>query len=308
MIDVAAFERERPWLVGVAYRLLGSAADAEDVVQEAFLRVAAVDDVQTPRAYLTTVVTRLCLDEVRSARRRREGYVGEWLPEPVATEAPAGDERAAEAESVSMAFLTMLEALSPLERAVFVLHEVFDLTMPEVSVAVGRSDAACRQLLHRARENLSARRTRRRRLAPADAESAVVALMTALSCGDLAGLQALLVEDVRAVSDHGGKASAARRPVAGVDAVARFVLGLTVKHARGGGAALLAWINGAVSVVALEGERVTAVMVPDLVDDAGGARVAGFYLVRNPDKLARVDAARRDGTLRAFTPGAPRSA
>ncbi len=302
MIDAAAFERERAWLVGVAYRMLGSAADAEDVVQEAFLRAAEVEDVRTPRAYLTTVVTRLCLDEVRSARRRREGYVGEWLPEPVATEAPAGDERAAEAESVSMAFLTMLEALSPRERAVFVLHEVFDLTMPEVSGAVGRSEAACRQLLHRAREGLRARRSRRRRLAPAEAEPAVVALMTALARGDLAALQALLAEDVRAVTDHGGKASAARRPVEGAGAVSRFILGLTAKHARGGGDALLAWVNGAVSVVALEAGRVSALVIPDLVEASGGARVGGFYLVRNPDKLARVEAALRDGTLRTFSP------
>lgn len=299
MIDAATFERERPWLVGVAWRMLGSAADAEDVVQEAWLRAADVDEpIASPRAWLTRVVTRLCVDEARSARRRREGYVGEWLPEPEATDAPAGDERAIEAESVSIAFLTMLESLSAAERAAFVLHEVFDLTMPEVAEALGRSDVACRQLLHRARERLADRRPRRGRPSRAQSESAVVALLAALSAGDFEALQALLLDGARTVTDHGGKARAARRTVSGAAHVARFLLGLTAKHARAGGDARLAWVNGAPAVLALEGGRVTSVIVPDLVGDGDGVRVADLYVVRNPDKLARVDRALREGTLR----------
>ncbi len=178
-------------------------------------------------------------------------------------------------------------------------HEVFDLTMPEVAEALGRSDVACRQLLHRARERLADRRPRRGRPSRAQSESAVVALVAALSAGDFEALQSLLLDGARTVTDHGGKARAARRTVAGAARVARFLIGLTAKHARVGGDARLAWVNGAPAVLALEGGRVTSVIVPDLVgDDDAGVRVADLYVVRNPDKLARVDRALREGTLR----------
>jgi RNA polymerase sigma-70 factor (ECF subfamily) len=301
VIDAAAFERERPWLVGLAYRLLGSVADAEDVVQEAFLRAREVEDVRTPRALLTTVVTRLCLDEVRSARRRREDYVGPWLPEPVATDAPATDARAEVQESLSMAFLLLLESLSPLERAVFVLCEVFDLEMSEVAAATGRSEAACRQLLHRAREHLAAGR-RRRRVEPEALQTAAGAMLMAIASGDLDGLTRLLLDDAKVTSDHGGKARAALREVVGADPAARMLIGLMRKFARTAGHVRVAWINGAVGVVAIEDGVVASVMVPDLVVADGVARVASVYVVRNPDKLARLTTALRAGSLREVIP------
>jgi RNA polymerase sigma-70 factor (ECF subfamily) len=283
--------RERPFLFGLAYRMLGSAADADDVLQEAWLRVRQVDDARSPRALLATVVTRLCLDETRSARRRREEYVGEWLPEPVA-DAPGGVALGA-AESVSMAFLVLLESLSPLERAVFLLREVFDFDFDEVAAAVGRSEAACRQLLHRAKAHLD-ERPARYAPDPTTRDALTVAFVTAVATGDVASLVAMLSEQVRAVTDHGGKASAARRPVTGANSVARFLTGLQRKAAGAVGVdAGLEVINGAPALVVREGGAITTVMQLGWEAGEGGPRVAAVYMTRNPDKLRRLEAALR---------------
>lgn len=301
MIDAAQWDAERARLTGVAYRMLGSAADAEDVVQEAMLRATQAPPLESPRAWLTTVVTRLCLDTLRSARRRRTTYVGTWLPEPVATDAPLADARLVETESLSLAFLRLLQTLSPLERAVFVLHEVMDTPMPEVSAALGRSEAACRQLLHRARGHVASGRPRRP--SPAEADRAVVALMTALAQGDLDALQGLLLADVRAESDHGGKASAIQRAVTGANAVARLLVGLAAKLARTGAETRAVWLNGAMGLVVVESGAVTTAVLPEVTATAEGAGVSAVWMVRNPDKLAGLTAALRDGRVHAWAMG-----
>jgi RNA polymerase sigma-70 factor, ECF subfamily len=292
-------ERERPRLFGIAYRILGSAADAEDVLQDAFLRARAIDDARSPRALLTTIVTRLCLDEVRSARRRREEYVGPWLPEPILADdagVPSSADRVGDAESVSMALLVVLEALSPLERAVWVLREVLDHDFAEIAEAVGRTPAACRQLYHRARQHVSARR--RRFPAPTDAQRDVTArFLGALAAGDLDALAGMFTADVTVVTDHGGKARAATRTVTGPDRVGRLLAGLHRKLERGapgaGDAARPVWINGAPGFVVLDHGAVTTAVVLEIAGGAGDdpVRIAAVHVVRNPDKLGRLDAA-----------------
>jgi RNA polymerase sigma-70 factor (ECF subfamily) len=284
-------ERERPYLFGIAYRILGTAADAEDVLQEAFLRARDIEDARSPRAVLATIVTRLCLDEVRSARRRREEYVGPWLPEPMLTEEPRSEERLGDLESMSMAFLVLLETLSPLERAVYVLREVLDFDVAEVADAVGRSEAACRQLLHRAREHVTARR-RRFPAAPGAQKSLTAAFLGALTGGDVEALAKLFTDDVQVIADHGGKAKAHRRTIVGADRASRFFAGyygrLRDGRYSGADAAMPAWVSGAPGIVATEGGVVTSAIVLDVVDEGGVARVANVYIVRNPEKLESV--------------------
>jgi len=286
-----ALEAERPYLLGVAYRLLGSASDAEDMVQEALLRARDVASIKSPRAYLTTVVTRLCLDELRSARRRRERYVGPNLPEPVLTthlDAPAsaGIEHR---EDVSLAFLLLLDQLTPRERAVFVLREVFDLPFEEIAAIVERSEPACRKLLSRARTRLE--QPDARKLAPQQAQLTVAsAFFQALSSGDLMEVVKLLTDDAVAVTDHGGKVSAARKPVHGADRVARFILGLVQKGARVAGVtALPAQLNGAPAMLVFgpDGE-LEAAFVLRIESSAAGERIAAISTLRNPDKLRAV--------------------
>jgi RNA polymerase sigma-70 factor (ECF subfamily) len=286
-------EPERAYLRGVAYRLLGSAADADDVVQEAMVKARAIDDadVRSPRALLTTIVTRLCLDEVRSARRRRERYVGPWLPEPVVTGALGAatgdrpDDKIGATESVSVAFLLLLETLTPHERAVFVLREVLDLEFAEIAAAVDKTEAACRQLLHRARERVAAGR---RRFPRRDAQAALATrFVTALATGDVAALVDLLIDDATAVSDHGGKAKAAQHTIVGADRVARFLVGMAGKAATLQLTSEVAWLNGSPALVVRDA-RAGAIYVTvtlDLLEVDGAARVAAVHLVRNPDKL-----------------------
>ncbi len=282
--------RERPFLFGLAYRMLGSAADAEDVLQEAWLRVADVDDARSPGALLATVVTRLCLDETRSARRRRETYVGPWLPEPIAGSV-VDDDRLEKAETVSVAFMVLLESLSPMERAVFVLREVLDFDFSDVAAAVDRSEAACRQLLHRAKARVAERPARY--VPDADTGRALtVAFVTALATGDVEALVRLLADDAMAVTDHGGKASAIRRVLTGADPVARLLVGLARKGAAVGGVdAGLEEVNGALALVIREGGVVTSVIQFGWSDGAEGPRVSAVYMTRNPDKLHTFDAA-----------------
>ncbi len=277
--DDGPFEQHRPGLLGLAYRMLGSRAEAEDVVQEAWLRWDAARGVEHPAAWLRTVVTRLCLDELRSARRRRESYVGPWLPEPVQTaDGALGPLETAELrDSLSLAWLALLERLSPAERAVFVLREAFALPWDDVAADLGRTSASCRQLHVRARAKLVD-------LPPATPAPARRALLdrflVLVASADLAGLTALLTDDAVLVSDGGGQVSAARRPVVGADRVARFVLGVA---AKAGPADVLevAEVNGGPAL--LLRARGVVTHVTELVPD--GDRLRGLCLVAAPVKV-----------------------
>jgi len=289
-VTAEELERERPYLMGVAYRMLGSASDAEDIVQEALLRATDQRELRSLRAFLTTVVTRLSLDELRSARRRREEYVGPWLPEPVFTrelDAPPSA-NVEHKESVSLALLVVLERLSPLERAVFVLREVFDLEFAEIADAIGRSEAACRKLLSRARQHIEQRDANRP--AHVGAQLGVAsAFFLALSSGDLNEVIKVLAAEAVATTDHGGKASAARRPVHGQLAVARFALGLFNKAQRFApdDTTTPTLLNGAPAVLLRRPDGVleTAVVLR-IEQTAQGPRITAVSMFRNPDKLA----------------------
>ena len=228
MARIEDFERHRSLLFSIAYRMLGSVADAEDVVQEAYLRwqQAPEAEVRSPRSYLSTVVTRLSIDRLRSARARREEYVGPWLPEPLvserAEEVAVLDELG---ESLSTAFLVVLESLNPVERAVFLLREVFDYDYEEISRILGKSEDNCRQIAHRARQSVAARRPRFER-SPEQEERLSRQFLEACMSGDMEGLISLLSEDVTLWSDGGGKVAAAPYPIYGPERVARFLLGV----------------------------------------------------------------------------------
>src|SRR5262245_26333710 len=226
-LDEAGFEAHRPRLFSIAYRMLGSASEAEDVVQDAWLRARTDEraDVRSPRAYLTTIVTRLCIDRLRSAERTRMEYPGPWLPEPLAE---PNQESAELASSLTTAFLILLEQLSPTERAVFLLREVFELDFDEIAGNVGKSEANTRQILTRARRRL--RDSRPRVTAPRrEAEEIVRRFRHACASGDVEELMAVLQTDAELIADGGGKASAATRPVLGADRIAKFVLGYAGK-------------------------------------------------------------------------------
>ena len=241
----AVYQALRPLLFSVAYRMLSSVTEAEDVVQEAFLRyhraVAAHGEPDSPKAYLSTVVTRLCIDQLRSARVRRESYVGEWLPEPLLTGAallslPAADPAAAaeQADSLSMAFLLLLERLTPLERAVFLLHDVFGYGYDETARIVGRSSASCRQLAHRARQHVDAARPRFEVAAP-ERDELAARFFAAVGNGDMDGLVSLLAADVEVHGDSGGVPPSWRRPITGREHVGRLMaaIGTQLRHAGG---------------------------------------------------------------------------
>ncbi len=273
------FEQHRSLLFTVAYEMLGSVADADDVVQESWLRWADVDQagVHDPRAYLVRVVTRQALNRLRTVSRRRESYVGPWLPEPLLTAPDVADDVEL-AESVSLAMLVVLDTLSPLERAVFVLREVFGFDYPEVAEATARSVDAVRQLASRARKHVQARRP-----APAaspEAEQVAASFFAAVAGGDLQQLMDLLAPDVVLLSDGGGKAKAALRPINGADKVSRFLLGIRPPE----GDFDVEWrpVNGTPSAVVHLGGRLDTVAT-GVVENG---RVVRLYLVRNPDKLA----------------------
>ncbi len=285
---ITEFTRYRALLFSIAYRMLGTVGDAEDMVQETYLRWqgAVAGDSATPavpKAWLTTVLTRLCLDHLRSARVRREEYVGPWLPEPLLTD-PAADpaEGAALADSLSLAFLAVLERLNPVERAVFLLHDIFGYDFAEIAPMVGKSAANCRQLAHRARAHLAAHRPR---FAPAPEvrERLTRHFVAACTSGDLPGLVATLADDITLWSDGGGKVLAARRPIHGAEKVARFLLGI-VQHAPTGVDYHLAAVNGQAALVGSLGGAVYGVLALDIAEE----RIVGIAIVVNPDKLARL--------------------
>ncbi|MFL1376041.1 MULTISPECIES: RNA polymerase sigma-70 factor [unclassified Nocardiopsis] len=287
------FEAHRSVLTGVAYRILGTASDAEDVVQEAWPRWAGADraKVEDPRAYLVTIVSRLAIDRLRSARARRESYVGEWLPEPV-SDLPGGADRAELADTVEFALLVVLETLSPLERAVFVLREAFQMPYAEIAEIIGRSEAATRQLSRRARDHVRERRPRfeadrsaRRRIT----ERFLQACME----GDLEGLKGMLADDATLVGDGGGKARAPLRVLLGSDKVGRFLLAMPNSFDK-----FLASVgvepedirvevdevNGSPAVLGIAAGRV----ITAIVLDVDGDRVRNVYVVANPDKMSRL--------------------
>ena len=279
------FVTHRSLLFTVAYEMLGSAADAEDVLQESWLRWAAVDrdTVQEPRAYLVRIVTRQALNHLRTVSRRREEYVGEWLPEPLLTSPDVADDVEL-AENLSIAMLTVLETLGPAERAVFVLREVFDVPYDEIADAVGKTPAAVRQIAHRARDHVAARRPRVT-VGPTEHEEVVERLVVALNSGDLQGLMDVLAPDVVSVADGGGKVrGAARRPIVGADRLARYLVGGMAK-VEGTLVASSTWVNGQPGVrMELDGVLVGVVSLT-VVD----GRITRVYSIANPEKLGRVD-------------------
>ena len=279
-----AFVAHRNLLFTVAYEMLGSAADAEDVLQETWLRWGRVDlaQVRDPRAYLVRITTRQALNRLRTTKRRKEAYVGSWLPEPLLT-APDVAEDVELAESVSMALLLVLETLSPTERAVFVLREAFDVSYDEIAAAVEKSPAAVRQIVHRARQHVLARRPRTV-VTPAETRAALESFRRAVETGNPQALLDVLAPEVVLVADGGGHRQAALRPVAGADKVARLLFGGLGKT-TGTLAADLTVINGSPALLLrLDGE-VDGVLAARVED----GRIAGLYYVRNPEKLSRVE-------------------
>jgi RNA polymerase sigma-70 factor, ECF subfamily len=279
----SAFHAARPLLVGVAYRVLGTVSDAEDVVQEAWLRWAKVDTttVSDPTAFLVRTVSRLAIDRLRRIKARRETYVGPWLPEPLLT-SPDPAEDAGRADSVSMAMLVVLETLSPLERTVFVLHEAFAFPYADIADMLERSPAAVRQLAHRAREHVQARRPR----FEADARKrrdATERFLRASADGDLAALLELLAPDATLWADGGGKAKAPLRPIHGRDKIARFFVGISGDAFPPDGTVRIVEVNGGPAVVLHTSTGPVAAALVDLDPITG--LIAVIRLIGNPDKL-----------------------
>lgn len=278
-----AFVRHRNLLFTVAYEMLGSAADAEDVLQEAWLRWSGVDrdEVRDERAYLVRIVTRLSLDQIRTLSRRKETYVGEWLPEPLRT-TPDVAEDVELAESVSMALMVVLETLAPTERAVFVLREAFGFDYAEIAESLDKSPAAIRQIAHRARAHVEARRPRQT-VSTREARVAVAAMQRAIGAGDFQALLDVLAPNVVMIADGGGRKRAAVRPIVGADRVVRLLTGGMAKH---GGVLTSAPAD-------LNGTPALLLSVDGEVDGALALRVedglvTGLYYVRNPEKLSRI--------------------
>ena len=283
-MDIATvrFEEQRAYLFGIAYRMLGRVMEAEDILQDAYLRfrhALSAGTIQSDRAYLSAIVTRLCMDYLKSAVVQREEYIGPWLPEPLPTaDMPEG--LSSQSESLSMAFLVVLERLSPLERAVFLLHEVFDYDYAEIAPWLDKSESACRQIFSRAKRRIVDQRPRFQ-ASPAEQAQIFSAFLAACQVGDLAGLKALLVPQASAWSDGGGKVSAATRPLYGAETVARFVLGIFQQAVPDLSYAFTV-MNGSVSLVVRQASgQVEVVVVPEIIE----AKVHSLRFIRNPDKL-----------------------
>jgi RNA polymerase sigma-70 factor (ECF subfamily) len=274
-------------LLGLAYRMLGSRSDAEDVVQDAYLRFAGAQDVHNAEAFLVTVVTRLCLDRLKSARAQREVYVGPWLPEPVFdAEGLSADTATELADDLSFALLLALDRLSPLERAAFLLHDVFDTPFSEIAAMLDRTEASCRQLASRAR-----RAVRDERPPPAATPDSHARLLQAfgeaVASGNVARLAELLRADAVALTDGGGRKTAARNPIVGADKIARFFIGLAAKNAGHDIRIEPAMINGAFgALLYLDGELDHTMSMA-----ISGDKIAAIYIVRNPDKLRHLPTA-----------------
>ena len=300
MSGAEVFEAHRDLMFAVAYRMLGTITDAEDAVQDAWLRWSAASrsEVADPRAYLARIVANTALNRLRSARARREAYIGPWLPEPLLTETgPDAAERAELAESVSVAMLVVLESLTPEERAVFVLREVFGFSSAEIGAALGRSDAAVRQLAHRAREHVQARRPRFD--VDRDQQREVTRrFLAAAAGGDIEGLMTVLAPDVTLLTDGGGKARAALRPITGAGKVARLIAAISSRPYMGieisGMSLQAAEINGGPGTLVTAGGQAIAVLTLAVAD----GRITAIQLLTNPNKLSAIAAGRTLPLLR----------
>jgi RNA polymerase sigma-70 factor, ECF subfamily len=286
-VDSMSFEAHRRALTGLAYRMLGSRAEAEDIVQDAYLRWHAADRgaIEDPRRYLGTVVTRLCLDRMKSSQMRRETYVGPWLPEPVVDEALDGEAAGELAHDISVALMLLLERLSPLERASFLLHDVFGLDFVEVARALGRNEAACRQLAARARSHIEDGRPRFAS-SREEGQRLAAAFHQAAASGDTAALTQILAGDAVLYSDGGGKRAAALKPIHGANKIVRLLEGLARKDASLllGFAMRPATVNGLPGLVLRESDG----SVDTLGFEHQGGRITAIYLTRNPERLRHV--------------------
>lgn len=287
-MDADVFNTDRPLLFSIAYRMLGSASDAEDVLQDAWLRYRSAEEtaIRSPKAFATTIVTRLCLDRLKSARASREEYVGPWLPEPVLTsEVERPDSAVQRAESVTFAFLVLLETMSPEERAVFLLKDIFEYAHSEVAEMLGITVDNSRQLLHRARTRLAEARPRLTGT-PQARRAVAERFARAFASADGSALTALLTSDVGMWSDGGGKVTAARRPLTGRDAVLNFLIGVQRTATNAGLTAaasiVIEDVNSEPALVLRLGARLESVFVLSVEDE----RISAIRVVRNPDKLA----------------------
>jgi len=283
------FNEHRSLLFSIAYRMLGTVADAEDIVQDAFIRwqQASHDEIRSPKAFLVTIVSRLCINHLQTARVQREEYVGQWLPEPMVTD-PASDPESAlwTDESLSMAFLVLLERLTPIERAVFLLREVFDFDYAEISAALGRSEANCRQILRRAKEHVRVARPRFR-ASVRDQSDLLPRFVQATTKGDLDGLVALLASDVVLHTDGGGKARALPNLIHGATRVARAIIGGMRKFAPQRYVLRMLEINGEPGFVSYVNGQSASALVLQAADD----HIQEIYVITNPAKLVHLPAA-----------------
>jgi RNA polymerase sigma-70 factor (ECF subfamily) len=289
-MDEDVFNTDRRLLFSIAYRMLGSASDAEDVIQDAWLRYSGVSrsEIRSPKALATTIVTRLCLDRLKSAQKTREDYIGPWLPEPVLTSDEGPDEIVQRSETVTLAFLVLLEKLSPEERAVFLLKDVFEYDHAEIADMLGTSVDNSRQLLHRAKARLAEGRPRL--TGTAQSRRAIAERFArAFSSADGSELTALLARDVGMWSDGGGKALAARRPLIGRDEVVKFLIGIQRSAGKQGllaeASLTIDEVNAEPALVLRVGQRLESIFVVSVHDDA----ISAIRVVRNPDKLEHIE-------------------
>jgi RNA polymerase sigma-70 factor, ECF subfamily len=278
------YHQHRGLLFSIAYRMLGSVSDVEDILQETFIRwqQTSWDQIQSPKALLVTIVTRLCLNHLQSARVKREEYFGEWLPEPLLTSAFDPDMARIDG-SISMAFMVLLERLNPAERAVFLLREIFDYEYPEIAAILGQSETNCRQILRRARQHVK-KLEPRFDASPRQHEKLLKEFLDASSKGDMGGLVSLLSDDVVFHSDSGGKVAAVPNRVVGADRVVRLMLGALRKLVPANRVNRFAQINGQLGIVSYLDEKPFSVLTLDVFK----GRIRGIYVVNNPDKLARI--------------------
>jgi RNA polymerase sigma-70 factor, ECF subfamily len=281
--STAAFEARRGRLFGLAYRMLGSRADAEDVVQEAYVRWHQAEQagIENPEAWLVTTTTRLAIDRLRRLKTEREAYVGPWLPEPIVTAEPPPDRHLDLAADLSIAFMTLLERLAPDERAAFLLHDVFDVGYPQIASVIDKSEAATRQVVHRARERVRGDR-KRFDVTEAAKTTLLQKFLVAMEARDEQALLALFAPDATWTADGGGRTAAAARPIVGADRIARLVIGLREKFWAANRRLELTTINGETGLSMRDGNRLTATM--SIVTD--GHQILDVYAVVNPDKLS----------------------
>jgi RNA polymerase sigma-70 factor (ECF subfamily) len=281
------FTHLRPLLFTIVYEILGSATESDDVLQDSYLRWADVDlgTVRDTKSYLAQLVTRQALNALRASTRRREDYIGPWLPEPLLLDEHDASADVVLAESVSMAMLVLLETLTPDERAVFVLREVFGFDYDEIAGAVSKSTATVRQVAHRAREHVHARRKRFEPVDAATTAEITEQFMTAAATGDMEGLQSMLAPDAIWTADSGGKASAARRPVVGADRVAKAIIGIFRLGQKLPDVRIqTAVYNSAPAVIVYSADHLEGVFLIEVID----GKITHFYAMRNPDKLAGI--------------------